>query len=76
MSYLSGDWDAPLTASGLSVRDLWLACLALGGDTTPAELDEYLQHHATPSRYQHNVLAQALNERLHDLGYGWPVPYR
>ena len=67
MSYASGDWDGPLAASGLSVHDLWLAYLALDG---------YLRHHAAPSRSEHNVLAQALNERLHDLGYDWPVPYR
>ena len=76
MSYASGDWDGPLAASGLSVHDLWLAYLALGGDASPAELDGYLRHHAAPSRSEHNVLAQALNERLHDLGYDWPVPYR
>jgi hypothetical protein len=76
VTYVAGDWEGPLAASGLSVRELWLACLALGGNATPAELDRYLHHDMTPSRYEHNVVAQALNERLHDLGYDRPVPYQ
>ena len=76
MAYDLGDWEAPLAASDRSSRELWLDYVALGGNATPAELDDYIHGSVTPSRLDHNVLAQALNERLHDLGYNWPVPYR
>jgi len=29
-----------------------------------------------PNTVEYDVMAQALNERLHDLGRDWPVPYR
>jgi len=66
----------PLHASGMSLEEWWLAYFALGGDASAADLNGYLQGHAQPSTLDHNVMAHALNELLHDLGANWPVPYR
>jgi len=76
MSEVTTDWASPLAASGWSRRELWLACFALGANASPDELDRYLTGHVQPSVAEHNVIAQALNERLHDLGLDHPVPYR
>jgi hypothetical protein len=70
------DWVAALAATGWSPRELWLECFALGINATPTELRHYLEGDAQLSDAEHNVIAQALNERLHDLGFDRPVPYR
>lgn len=54
--------------TGLSVEDLWLRYVELGGTRTLLELDAYLQGLATPTTHDHDVAAQALNERYWELG--------
>ena len=76
MSDVSTSWTAALTASGWSGRDLWLACFALGADTTRDELDRFLLGQSEPSAAEYNVIAQALNERFSDLGFDRPLPYK
>ena len=71
----AGDWVAALAAAGWSRHELWLACFALGADASEVELDRFLRGLAVPSAFEHNVIAQALNERLHDLGLDRPVRY-
>jgi hypothetical protein len=73
---VADDWRAAVAASGWSHHELWLACFALGADAGPAELDAYLEGRARPSVADHNAIAQALNERLHELGHDWPLSYR
>jgi hypothetical protein len=70
------DWIDALAACGWSSQELWLACFALGANATITELQLYLHGHSRPSDTEHNVIAQALNERLQDLGFDHPVPYR
>ncbi|MGH3921368.1 MAG: hypothetical protein ACRDTT_00545 [Pseudonocardiaceae bacterium] len=60
---------------GISRSELWLRCVALGGLSTPAELDSYLQETAQPEPSEYNVIAHALNEGFLDLGGDYPVPY-
>jgi hypothetical protein len=69
----AGDWVAALASAGWSRRELWLACFALRADASEVELDRYLRGLAVPSASERNVIAQALNERLHDLGLERPV---
>ena len=69
---LSDGWDL----SGLTLADLWLRYLALGGTVSPEQLDAYVDGHPCPDSYQHNMIAQALNEHFCDLGQNHPVGYR
>lgn len=67
---------AAFEATELSRAQLWLRYFALGGDADIDEMDAYLSGRATPTSHQHDVLAQALNEELIELGGGFSVPYR
>ena len=58
----------------LSVQDLWLRYLALGGTGDAFDLDGYLQSLVTLDDFQQDVLAQALNEGLRDLYEAHRVP--
>lgn len=60
---------------GISRSELWLRCLALGGLSTPAELDSYLQETVQPDPGEYDVIAQALNEGFLALGRDHPLPY-
>ncbi len=59
--------DAARVRAELSVQDLWLRYLALGGTGDAFELDGYLQGLVPLDTFQQDVLAQALNEALRDL---------
>ena len=59
--------DAARVRAELTVRDLWLRYLALGGTNDAFDLDGYLQGLTTLDVFQQDVLAQALNEALQDL---------
>ena len=51
----------------LTVHELWLRYLALGGDAGPTEVEAYLNDLMPLSSGEHNILAQAVNERLDEL---------
>ena len=51
----------------LSVQDLWLRYLALGGNHDAFEIDGYLQGLLQLEAHQEHVLAVALNERLEEV---------
>lgn len=61
--------------AGLSEPDLWLRYFALGGMRSPVDVRSYLQGTAVPTDHDHDVLAQALNERFGELGRNHPVLY-
>ena len=75
MTYDPGNWREPVTESGLTQDQLWMTVNALG-EMSRSSLDGILRGTREATRTEHNLIAQALNERLHDLGKGWPVPYR
>src|SRR5688500_7568743 len=60
--------DAARVRAELTVQDLWLRYLALGGTGDAFDLDGYLQGLLPLETFQQDVLAQALNEALED-GY-------
>jgi hypothetical protein len=60
--------DAARVRAELTVQDLWLRYLALGGSGDAFDLDGYLQGLVPLESFQQDVLAQALNEALED-GY-------
>jgi hypothetical protein len=62
--------------SGLRIEKLWLAYFALGGSAGRYEVEAYLAGLMPLSAHEHNVLAQAVNERLADLPPPPRAPYR
>ena len=60
---------------GLSISELWLRYFALGGMSTPFEIDAVLHGALVPTSRERDLLAVALNERFSELGLGYPVPY-
>ena len=66
--------DAARLRAELSVQDLWLRYLALGGTGDAFDLDGYLQGLVTLDVFQQDVLAQALNEGLRDLYEAHRIP--
>jgi hypothetical protein len=69
---LSDGWDL----SGLTLAKLWLRYLALGGNASPALLEAYARGLVCPDRYEHNMIAQAINEHFMDRGEDHPVGYQ
>lgn len=61
--------------AGLSVADLWCRYFALGGMSTPLEVDAYLNGALIASPHDRDILAVALNERFAELGGDHPLPY-
>lgn len=68
-------FDQARQRAQLSPAELWWAYFALGGTATPLDLEAILAGTETASRIDHDLLAQALNERFVDYGQNHPVPY-
>ncbi|HEY7146460.1 MAG TPA: hypothetical protein VH637_19630 [Streptosporangiaceae bacterium] len=68
---LSDGWDL----SGLTLHQLWLSYLAVGGTASPALVQAYARGRARPDSYQHNMIAQAINEHFLGKGEDHPVSY-
>jgi hypothetical protein len=60
----------------LAPSELWWRYIGLGGNGAPDALADYLTGTAKWPAREHNALAQALNERLWDLGCPTLVPHR
>jgi hypothetical protein len=58
--------DTARVRADLTVQDLWLRYVALGGTGDAFDLDGYLQGLVPLETFQQDVLAQALNEALED----------
>jgi hypothetical protein len=65
-----------LQRSGMTPAELWIAYYAVGGDAAELEVEAYALGLLTPDDYQHNLIAQALNEYFLDQHEGHPVRYR
>jgi hypothetical protein len=66
--------DAARVHAQLTVQDLWLRCLALGGTGDAFDLDGYLQGLVSLDAFAQDVLAQALNEALRELHQSCLIP--
>ena len=69
---LSDGWDL----SGLTLTELWLRYLGVGGTATPAQLAAFARGQPCPDSHQHNMIAQAINEHFTDQGEDHPVSYQ
>jgi len=66
--------EAARLRAQLTVQDLWLRYVALGGSGDAFDLDGYLQGLAPLEIFQRDILAQALNEALEDDYRAYRVP--
>jgi hypothetical protein len=66
--------DAARVHAELTVQDLWLRYVALGGTGDAFDLDGYLQGLVPLETFQQDVLAQALNEALEDCHHAYRIP--
>jgi hypothetical protein len=66
--------DAARVRADLTVQDLWLRYLALGGTGDAFDLDGYLQGLVPLDAFQQDILAQALNEALEDSYRAYRIP--
>jgi len=60
--YAEAELVNAVIGSDLTVKDLWLRYLALGGTRTRQELQSYLSGAAGWTRKDHDVLTQAFQE--------------
>lgn len=72
---LSNTLDAFRREARLSHSELWMRYFELGGMSSTFQLDAYMHGALQPSQHEHDVIAQALNERFVELGGNHPVPY-
>ena len=61
--------------SGMSYQELWLRHIAVSGTTGELELEAYVLGLLVPNDYQHNLIAQAINEYFLEQGQDHPVAY-
>ena len=66
--------DAARVRAELTVQDLWLRYVALGGTGDAFDLDGYLQGLVPLATFQQDILAQALNEALEECYRAHRVP--
>jgi serine phosphatase RsbU (regulator of sigma subunit) len=66
--------DAARVHAQLTVQDLWLRYLALGGTGDAFDLDGYLQGLVPLEAFQQDVLAQTLNEALEEHYQAYRIP--
>ena len=60
---------------GMTLTEVWLDYVGLGGDASVHEVKDWLAGVAEPGDYDHDVLAQAFNDRFLDAGLNHPVAY-
>ena len=62
--------------SGLSITDLWIRYVGLGGTLTLPHLEAYLRDDGgTVPAGQYNVIVHAINERFMEMDLDHPIPY-
>lgn len=59
----------------LTLTELWMRYFALGGMSSPLEIDAILHGALVASAHERDLLAVALNERFTELGGDHPLPY-
>ena len=66
---------AGLQLSGMTFPELWLRYIGVSGTVRALELEAYVLGLLVADGYQHNLIAQALNEHFIELGQDHPVAY-
>lgn len=78
MTYPDSGWSLQdgMRLSGMSYPELWLRHISVSGTIGELELEAYVLGLLVPDGYQHNLIAQALNEYFIEVGENYPVGYR
>ena len=69
------DLQQGLEQSGMTYDELWIRQLELGGSAGRLEIEAYMMGLLGIDTYQHDLLAQALNECFLERGGDHPVRY-
>lgn len=64
-----------MTRSGMAYQELWLRQVGLGGEAGRLEVEAYVLGLLEIDPYQHDLLAQSLNEHFLEIGEDHPVGY-
>lgn len=67
--------DAARRELGLTIYDLWIAYIGIGGRHDAFALRAYLNGITTTTDVDHDHIVHALNEAFIDLGDDHPLPY-
>lgn len=67
--------DGARREAGLSMDDLWVRYIGLSGSASAMMMSAFVAGAVPPTRRDHDLVAQALNERFLDLGRDMPVRY-
>ncbi len=73
--WLGRDMKEGSNRSGMTWDALWLRQLGEGGAIGEAEAEAYVCGTLEPDAYQHDLMAQAINERFRENGQHHPVAY-
>lgn len=60
---------------GISLHDVWLGYVSVGGDAPLRVVQGWLSGTAEPGDHDHDLMAQALNDRFIDKGLNHAVAY-
>jgi hypothetical protein len=66
---------AGLALSGMTYEQLWVSYIGLGGMLDRDQLHASLEGKSPLSPYEHDMVAQALNDHFTDRGQNHPVAY-
>jgi hypothetical protein len=61
--------------TALSLKELWIRCVALGSTNTVLQLEAFLHGALRPTPHEFNLMAVAVNEHFADLGVDQFIPY-
>jgi hypothetical protein len=64
-----------MRATDMNYHQLWLNYVGVSGAAGPLELEAYVLGLLTPDAYEHDLIAQAVNEWYIDRGQNHPVGY-
>jgi hypothetical protein len=67
--------EAARSLLGLSVDDLWVDYLALGGQLMRSDVDAFLSGSRAVDDHDHDLIVHALNERFVDREADHPLAY-
>jgi len=69
------DIEAGRRHLGMSPQDVWVGYFAVGGNGSQAEVREWLSSAVRLPAREHDLLAQALNDRFTEIGLNHPLRY-
>jgi hypothetical protein len=64
-----------MRATDMNYQQLWLNYVGVSGSAGPREVEAYVLGLLTPDAYEHDLIAQAVNEWYIDRGQNHPVGY-